>query len=794
MNESQTRFDLIDPTLKALGWGTSPYRIATEQNATEIAPGRVDQSSAESSSPKKADYVLMRGTERIAVIEAKRTSKNVSAGIAQARHYAECFGLRLAYATNGIDVICIDRLLGTETKIKLDEFPTPPEVESLLEIAKESVSPLETACSRIPWSVAGGRAPRYYQERAVEAAIKAIGNGRSRVLLTLATGTGKTYIAYQLCHKLLKAKWHNDGKIGIGRKARILFLADRNILADQAKESFASLGEAAYRLEAGIDADKVPKDRDVYFTIYQTLLGKGEDDEVEEGEQVKYRAFEPDFFDMVIIDECHRGGINDESRWHTVLAYFKDAVHIGLTATPKCDVNKDTYAYFGLPAYTYSLAQGIDDGYLTSYRVKRCLSTIERYLKVTGDKISNPDAVKDGEIYDAAQIERNAFDIPERDRHFVEELFGVMPPMEKTIVFCVTQEHAARIAKTIREVALEKFGISAEHYCERVTAEDGEVGEYYLRLFRKTDEPLPAILVTSMKLSTGVDARDVRSIVILKNVKSMVEFKQIVGRGTRRNEGKGFFTIYDFTGATDHFRDDDWDGETVCAKCGQRPCVCEKGGKHGPKPPPPPCPVCGCSPCICAKPPKERTTITLSSGRTIEAEWKDSVFLDNEMLSVKEFLERFCRAVRSLAPSADALKNVWRGMDSRTEFLEELKARGFTEEKLREIQAKTDRGEYDILDISLDLAYAVEPIKRSMRAQRVEAALAGMNAAQAVLAKVILANYVSNGVWTLTREGYRGLLASRYGSLISAKMALGFASLPGPEDFYLKLQDFLYAA
>lgn len=789
MNESQTRFDLIDPVLRALGWGTAPYRIATEQNATEIAPGRVNQASAESSSPKRADYVLMRGAERIAVIEAKHTGKDVSAGVAQARYYAECFGLRLAYATNGIDAICIDRLLGTETQIKLDEFPTPDEVETLLELGKATDTPLEKACSRIPWSVAGGRMPRYYQERAVEAAIKAIGNGRSRVLLTLATGTGKTYIAFQLCHKLLEAKWHRDGIVGIGRKPRILFLADRNILADQAKEGFAFLGEAAYRLEAGMDADKVPKDRDVYFTIYQTLLGKSEDDALEDGEQVKYKVFEPDFFDMVIIDECHRGGINDESSWRAVLDYFKNAVHIGLTATPKCDVNKDTYAYFGLPAYTYSLAQGIDDGYLTSYRVKRCHSTLERYIKAVGDKISNPDAVEDGKEYDAGQIERNAFDITERDRHFVEELFSVMPPMEKTIVFCVTQQHAARIARTIREVALEKFGISAEHYCERVTAEDGAVGEHYLRLFRDTANEIPAILVTSMKLSTGVDARDVRSIVILKNVRSMVEFKQIVGRGTRRNEGKGFFTIYDFTGATDLFRDDEWDGP-------QTPVPSPVGGGGGERPPkpPPPCPACGCLPCICEKPTKERTTITLSTGRKIEAHWKDSVFLDGEMLDVKEFLERFCRAVKSLAPSADALKSVWRGMDSRAEFLEELKAKGFTEEKLREIQQKTDRGEYDILDISLDLVYAVEPIKRSMRAERVEIALAGMNAAQAALAKVILANYVSNGVWTLTREGYKGLLASRYGGLKSAESALGFSSPSGLEDFYLKLQDFLYAA
>ena len=370
MNEAQVRHDLIDPALKAAGWESLPAKVAVEQT---IAPGPVSQEDGQSHNPEFADYVLMYGNRRIAVVEAKASDKNYRAGEAQARKYAAALGVRFAYATNGSQVFCMDLTLGTTSTVELDGFPTPAELMSVLD--RETASLLEKICREIPWSFAGNRGIRYYQERAVEGVIKALGSGKKNALVTLATGTGKTFIAYQLCHKLVAAKWTRQG-MGL-RKPRILFLTDRNILADQALDSFAFAEGDCYRLKAAVD--NPPLDRIVYFTLYQTLLGKeGECENMAEGEaekpKVKFEKFPRDFFDLVIIDECHRGGANDESEWHAVLEYFASASHVGLTATPKCDTNRDTYKYFGKPVYTYSLRQGIEDGFLTPYRVQNRLA------------------------------------------------------------------------------------------------------------------------------------------------------------------------------------------------------------------------------------------------------------------------------------------------------------------------------------------------------------------------------------------------------------------------------------
>ena len=318
MNEAQVRHDLIDPALRAAGWESLPAKVAVEQT---IAPGPVSQEDGQSHNPEFADYVLMYGNRRIAVVEAKASDKNYRAGEAQARKYAAALGVRFAYATNGSQVFCMDLMLGTTSTVELDGFPTPAELMSVLD--RETASLLEKICREIPWSFAGNRGIRYYQERAVEGVIKALGSGKKNALVTLATGTGKTFIAYQLCHKLVAAKWTRQG-MGL-RKPRILFLTDRNILADQALDSFAFAEGDCYRLKAAVD--NPPLDRIVYFTLYQTLLGKeGECENVTAGEaekpKVKFEKFPRDFFDLVIIDECHRGGANDESEWHAVLEYF----------------------------------------------------------------------------------------------------------------------------------------------------------------------------------------------------------------------------------------------------------------------------------------------------------------------------------------------------------------------------------------------------------------------------------------------------------------------------------------
>lgn len=795
MNEAQTRYNKIDPALKEAGWDTLPFRLAVEQ---QVAPGRVEH-DGRSHKPEKADYVLMYGNRRIAVVEAKSDEKSVDAGEAQARHYAEALGVRFAYSTNGNAVRSFDLVLGTTSDIEFMHFPTPQMLLDLLERTDEA-SELEKICREIPFLPTA----RYYQERAVEGVIKALGRGKKNALITLATGTGKTFIAYQLVKKLVEAKWcRQNGNTIIGfRKPRVLFLADRNILADQAKESFKFAVNECYRLEAG--DENPPMDRTVYFTLYQTLLGKGEAEEIGDNEEIKFKKFPKNFFDLVIIDECHRGGANDESAWRAVLDYFGSASHIGLTATPKCDVNGSTYAYFGEPVYQYSLREGISDGFLTPYRVKECHSTLSEYHYEEGDQVTGEDELDQDKFYSNDELEKDRIRIRERDRHFIHELFKVMPATEKALVFCVTQEHALRITHIIREEAT-RHGIHAAHYCERVTADDGAIGEQHLKEFRNSENMVPTILTTSQKLSTGVDACNVRSIVLLKQVKSMVEFKQIIGRGTRLYDGKPYFTIYDFTDATSKFTDPQWDGPIVCPKCGKNPCVC---ADRPPQPcrvcghlpctcPPkihPPCPECGCWPCICEKPGKDPIDVRLSPTRTITAYWKDKIFFDNEMLTAAEFLTRFAKAIRKATRTPELLKECWADMEKRKDFIEVMEEVGFNEDKLREIQRNVGKQDCDILDVMLDIAYDVEPVTREFRAQRAAHNRAMLTGERKELFKVIMENYVRDGVWTLTAESFRDLLLQRYASISGAYQALKFRAPTDAMTFYGDLQHELYAA
>lgn len=729
MKESMTRRTLIDPALQAKGWICAAVGGAEARWEEEypVALGRIG-GDAKHHNPKEADYVFFVGKTKVAVLEAKREDKSEDEAEAQAKFYAAALGIRFTYATNGHKLIEFDLLTMAYRELKMAEFPTPSELAS--RVAETPRTGLETTCAEIPYSRAGGKLPRYYQERAVEAVLAKFGKGGRRALLTLATGTGKTFIAFQLCHKLTEAKWQKQN-LGVARP-KILFVADRNILADQAYDDFDFYPGDCFRYEAGTELKLT---RYIYFTLFQTLIG-------ENGEETKYKQFPRDFFDLVIIDECHRGVSNDESRWLTILKWFDDAAHLGLTATPKCDENGETYKYFGEPVYRYTLKQGIADGFLSPYDVMRCKSTLEKYKVEEGDYIDFPEEIDSTRDYSSDQLERKYINILERDRHFVDELFKVMPLKEKAIVFCVNQRHAHRIARLISAEAARR-GISSDmDYCVTVTADTGEEGEKKLRIFRKTSEKIPTILTTSQKLTTGVDAKNIRSIVIFRNVSSPIEFKQIVGRGTRVCPGKPGFTIYDFTGATEHMKNDDfWDDDPKCPKCGQNPCVCE----HRPPPPPPPpriCPKCGLpiTQCVCPKPPKKEVNIKLSSGRTIDATWVREIVFDNKLISVKEFLELFIEAVKSASEGPEDLRAQWSAIDTRDEFLAVLNERGFSLEMLKEVQKGIRQQEYDVFDVILELAYDVEPVTRAIRAERVKVALTGLTPSRRAFAEIILRN------------------------------------------------------
>ncbi len=388
--------------------------------------------------------------------------------------------------------------------------------------------------------------------------LEKIAAGKDRILLTLATGTGKTSIAFQTAWKLFQARWSLGGEPT--RRPRILFLADRNTLANQAFNDFTSFNAFADDAMVRVKPDdirkkgKVPKNANLFFTIFQTFMSGPEKD----GKPSPYFGdYPPDFFDFIVIDECYRGGANDESTWRGILEYFAPAVHLGLTATPKRKDNIDTYKYFGEPVFIYSLKDGINDGFLTPFRVKQISTTLDEYVYTPDDSLIEGD-IEVGKRYVEKDFNK-VIEIKEREAHRVRLFMDQISQHDKTLVFCASQAHALAARDLVNQMKISKD----PGYCPRVTANDGELGEENLRAFQDNEKTVPTILTTSQKLSTGVDARNIRNIVLMRPINSMIEFKQIIGRGTRLCDGKDYFTIYDFVKAHHHFSDPEWDGEPV---------------------------------------------------------------------------------------------------------------------------------------------------------------------------------------------------------------------------------------
>ena len=561
MNEAETRAELIDPKLKESGWGVvDGSKILREYN---ITAGKI-QTGGGRAKPLIADYVLMYQGRKLAVVEAKSDELAVSEGVAQAKNYAEKLKLDTSYASNGKEIYQICMKTGGEGLIA--GFPEPDELWN------------KTFATQNQWrdkfnqvsfeDVGGTKSARYYQEIAVNNTMAAIAEDKQRILLTMATGTGKTFIAFQIAWKLFQTRWNlkRDGS----RRPRILFLADRNILADQAFNAFSAFPEdALVRINPKEIGKKggVPTNGSIFFTIFQTFMS-GPDNQPYFGE------YPSDYFDFIIIDECHRGGANDEGNWRGIMEYFSPAVQLGLTATPKRKDNADTYKYFGEPVYIYSLKEGIYDGFLTPFKVKRIKTTLDDYIYTSDDQIIEGE-IEEGKIYTEPDFNR-IIEIKEREAKRVQIFLSEINQNEKAIVFCSTQDHALAVRDLVNQFKKSK----EPNYCARVTANDGALGEQYLREFQDNEKTIPTILTTSQKLSTGVDARNIRNIILMRPVNSMIEFKQIVGRGTRLFDGKDFFTIYDFVDAYHHFADPEWDGEPI-----------DETTEKPPKSPTPPGPV-----------------------------------------------------------------------------------------------------------------------------------------------------------------------------------------------------------
>ncbi len=940
MNEADTRANLVDPKLVAAGWGQlEGSHIRREVSITQ---GRIIPSGGRGSKRSKpviSDYVLeYRGRKLAAVeaVEAKKESLSYSEGVRQAKDYASRLQCRIGYATNGHEIYQIDLLTGKEALV--EQFLSPAELWQLTygDAAPDYTSAWREAFAKIPFEVKGDWQPRYYQENAIHNTLEAIAAGQQRILLTLATGTGKTCIAFQVAWKLFHSRWSLQAQKNPGeakKRPRILFLADRNILANQAFNDFGPFVEdAIVRIEPSEIKKKgaVPKNASVFFTIFQTFMspstgsgttlpplphepGSGTtlpslpltlepppqpvtlepvpepvegangytyilqcaDDSFYVGstrnlehrlEQhrsgdgakhtktrlpvnlVYYETFErieqafarekqiqkwnrakkfaliagdierlkalsaasppeptersvpepaegcfgdypSDFFDFIIIDECHRGGANDESTWRAILDYFAPAVQLGLTATPKRTHNTDTYDYFGEPVYSYTLKEGINDGFLTPFKVLPIVGTLDEYVYTPGDGMVVTGEPEPGRVYKESDFNR-IITIPQREQMRVRYWMDRCKPSEKTIVFCATQAHAGMVRDFVTQYAVEKGWTTNSNYCVRVTANDGAAGDNDLKIFQDNEKTIPTVLTTSRKLSTGVDARNVRNIVLMRPCNNMIEFKQIIGRGTRLYEGKDYFTVYDFVKAYYNFADPEWDGEPLEPeepKEAQEKTAAPDSDEEDKE---------AASGDDDNEPRPEKITITLSDGKTRQIKHISSTLYwspEGKPISAREFVERMFDDLPQLFGNEDQLREIWSDPTTREKLLSDLSEAGYDAEKLDSMKELIDARDSDVYDVLAFVAYAVETRTRLERVQQAKPAIARefRDYKQQEFIDFILDKYVADGVQELAATKMRTLVELKYNTISDAAVEFGSAALI--RDTFVGFQKHLYA-
>ncbi|MDR3580736.1 MAG: DEAD/DEAH box helicase family protein [Oryzomonas sp.] len=743
MNEAETRAEHIDPALKAVGWGVvEGSRIRREY---PITLGRIE-GQGKRGKALTADYVLEYRNTKLAVVEAKAWDKPLTEGVGQAKEYAGKLAIRFTYATNGQGIYGIDMETGVEGGQA--QYPAPDELWNLTFAIHNA---WRDRFAAVPFEDRGGYFQgRYYQDIAIERALEAIADNRQRILLTLATGTGKTFIAFQVAWKLFHSRWNLiDGKKEgePTRRPRILFLADRNILADQAYNAFSAFPEDALVRIAPDEIKKkgkVPKNGSIFFTIFQTFMCGPEDTPY-------FGEYPPDFFDFIVIDECHRGGANDESNWRGIMDYFTPAVQLGLTATPKRKDNVDTYAYFGDPVFIYSLKDGINDGYLTPFRVKQISTTLDEYIYTPDDKVVEGE-IEAGKRYEEPDFNR-IIEIKEREKKRVEIFMSHIDQREKTLVFCATQDHALAVRDLINQMK----NNNDPNYCQRVTANDAALGEQHLRDFQDNEKTIPTILTTSQKLSTGVDARNIRNIVLMRPINSMIEFKQIIGRGTRLYDGKDYFTIYDFVKAYHHFNDPEWDGEPMEPEAHQIPGIpptLEERQRDRVKE------------ATTDYRKRQKIKIRLADGkeRAIQHMMATSFWHpDGTPMSAQQFMEALFGKLPEFFKDEAELRAVWSRPDTRRKLLEGLAEKGFGKDQLAEMQKIIDAEKSDLFDVLANVAYALPPLTREERAAKARVIITQhFTTRQQVFLGFVLSHYVTIGVEELDQAKLTPLLKLKY--------------------------------
>jgi len=702
-NEADTCRKYVVPLLQSAGWDREPHSIAEQRTITDgrivpLGKGFVRKA------PKRVDYLLRYTRDfPLAVVEAKAAYKSASDGVQQAKRYAEMLGLKFAYATNGKEIVEFDYFTGLETS--LSAYPAPDELWTKYRAGNKIQDPQIAARLLTPFNHDVGKGERYYQQIAVNRAVENILKGQKRLLITMATGTGKTAVAFQICWKLWQSRWN---RMGEHRRPKILYLSDRNILIDYPKDGiFAGFGDARKKIESG----EIVQSREIYFAIYQALA----EDERREG---LFKSFAPDFFDLVIVDECHRGSARDDSSWRVILEYFKPAVQLGMTATPLRDETRNTYLYFGNPIYEYSLRQGIDDGFLAPYRVHRVITEWDaagwRPSKDELDRYGRP--IPDDE-YQTKDFER-VVALRARTKAIAMHLAEFMKKNDrfaKTIVFCVDQEHAGEMRSALSNANHDLVAQFPDYVC-RVTSDEGDIGLGHLSRFQDVDTKTPAILTTSQLLTTGVDVPTCKNIVLARVIGSMCEFKQIIGRGTRVRDdyGKLWFNIIDYTGsATRLFADPAFDGEPVklteeeIDKAGRTKSVKDREPDTFQ-------PIA--EPEIIEPPESERRKYYFDGGHVeIASHLVYELDPDGKQLRVIRYTDYAAEKIRTLCPTAPELRAQWADPEKRSEIIRKLEERGISFAELAEAAQQPEADPFDLL---CHLAFNAPLRTRRERAQR----------------------------------------------------------------------------
>jgi len=694
MSEEDVKLQYITPAI------TSKWNVHNITMETQITDGKVNLKGniVFREKPKRADYVLyLSANNPIAIVEAKDNNHSVSFGLQQAMDYARMLDLPFAYSSNGDGFMEHDFLTGREREFGLDEFPTEDELIARYKAERNGGAGLTPAQEKILnqpyYSSQNTYPPRYYQRIAVNRTLDAIARGQDRLLLVMATGTGKTYTAFQIVYRLLRS----------GMKRKILYLADRNILVDQSiQQDFAPLEKVIHKINFAKDDRSTITSHEVYFSLYQQLVG---DDDQEHFSEL----FAPDFFDLIIVDECHRGSAKEESRWRRILEYFSSATQIGMTATPKETKYISNISYFGEPVYTYSLKGGIEDGFLAPFKVINITTDIGdgwRPRKGQLDKYGNPieDRIYTNSDYDYSIV------IEDRIQQVASEITRYLKAtdrMAKTIVFCATEDAAERMRIALVNLNADMVKKNPD-YVVRITGSD-VYGKSKLDYFISVSAPYPVIATTSKLLSTGADCKMTKLIVLDEMIGSMTEFKQIIGRGTRlrEKEGKTHFVVMDFRNVTRLFADPDWDGPIQVD-----PGFGQGSGGGGPEPVDPPAPP------LPPTPPRIKPIVDKNGCRVEIIHKTVSVYDANGKLLRQESITDYTKEnVRGEYATLDAFIREWRADPNKTKIRDMLLERGIDLEKMKAEQGMSDVDDFDFI---CHVAYDKKPLTRRERADNVK--------------------------------------------------------------------------